>query len=174
MPLAISSTAAAFSIGGEKQQRTLEPILATPITDRQFLFGKLLASLVPTTLVTWGTGVVAALVVDAITWRRFGPIMPDRYWLLGVLVLAPLLGAIVVLVTMRVSAKSTDPQATVQTTALVTLPGFFVLFGLFGRVLTMNFTALWVACLLAALVCLSLFRTNARRFQREEILTRWK
>ena len=48
MPIAIASTAAAFSIVGEKQQRTLEPILATPITDRQLLLGKLLACVGPT------------------------------------------------------------------------------------------------------------------------------
>ena len=56
MPIAIASTAAAFSIVGEKQQRTLEPILATPITDRQLLLGKLLASAGPTILVTWAAG----------------------------------------------------------------------------------------------------------------------
>lgn len=174
MPVAISSTAAAFSIVGEKQQRTLEPILATPITDRQFLLGKLLAALVPTVVVTWASGLLAALAVDAIVWARFGPILPDRYWLLGVGVLAPLLGAIVVLVTMRVSAKSTDPQATVQTTALATIPGFLLLFGLLGRILTLNFTALWATCLGAALVDVALFRASVVKFKREEILTRWK
>jgi membrane protein insertase Oxa1/YidC/SpoIIIJ len=174
VPVAISSTSAAFSIVGEKQQRTLEPILATPITDRQFLLGKLLASLAPTVIVTWATGVAASVVVDVITWQRFGPLLPDRYWLLGVGVLAPLLGAIVVLVTMRLSAKSTDPQATVQTTALAILPGFFLLFGLFGRILTVSFAALGVACLLASVLAVALFRANVVKFKREEILTKWK
>jgi len=174
LPVAISSTSAAFSIVGEKQQRTLEPILATPITDRQFLLGKLLASLAPTVIVTWATGVAATVVVDIITWRRFGPLLPDRYWLVGVGVLAPLLGAIVVLVTMRLSAKSTDPQATVQTTALAILPGFFLLFGLFGRILTVSFAALGVACLVASVLAVALFRANVIKFKREEILTKWK
>jgi ABC-2 type transport system permease protein len=174
IPVAISSTSAAFSIVGEKQQRTLEPILATPITDRQFLLGKLLASLAPTVVITWATGVAASVVVDVITWRRFGPLLPDRYWLLGVGLLAPLLGAIVVLVTMRLSAKSTDPQATVQTTALAILPGFFLAFGLFGRLLTVSFPALGVACLLATVLAIALFRANVVKFKREEILTKWK
>jgi len=174
MPVAITSTAAAFSIVGEKQQRTLEPILATPITDRQFLFGKLLAALVPTVVVTWLSGLVAALAVDGIVWARYGPILPDRFWLLAVGLLSPLLTTIVVLVTMRVSAKSTDPQATVQTTALATIPGFLLLFGVLGKLLTLNFTALWATCAGAALVDLALFRGNVARFKREEILTRWK
>ena len=57
MPIAVASTAAAFSIVGEKQQRTLEPILATPITDREFLASKLMVCLVPTVAVTWLTAV---------------------------------------------------------------------------------------------------------------------
>jgi ABC-2 type transport system permease protein len=175
MPVAISSTAAAFSVVGEKQQRTLEPILATPITDRQFLLGKLLAALVPTVAVTWGAAAIDVLLVDALTWSRFGgPVLPDRFWVLGVLVLAPLTGAAVVLVTMRYSARSTDPQAAVQHTALMTLPGFLLLLGVFGKLLTVSFTAAWGACLLVAAISLWLFRGNVRTFRREEILTRWK
>jgi ABC-type Na+ efflux pump permease subunit len=40
LPVGLSSMSAAFSVVAEKQQRTLEPILATPITDLEFLIGK--------------------------------------------------------------------------------------------------------------------------------------
>src|SRR4029079_19478926 len=84
MPIAIASTAAAFSIVGEKQQRTLEPILATPITDREFLAGKLLVCLVPTVAITWVTAVIATILVDLVTLARSGEmVLPDRYWLAG-------------------------------------------------------------------------------------------
>lgn len=175
LPVALSSTSAAFSIVGEKQQRTLEPILATPITDREFLFGKLLAAVVPTVAATWLAALLAIGIADALLWSRMGgPILPDRYWLVAVGILSPLLATIVVLVTMRLSAKATDPQATVQATALTVIPGFLLLFALFGRVLTLWFPALLIACALALLLALWLFRTNVRRFEREEILTRWK
>lgn len=175
MPLALTSTSAAFSIVGEKQQRTLEPILATPITDRQFLLAKLLASVVPTVALTWSCGMLACVVVDAVTWAQVRALLlPDRFWLLGLLVLAPLLGIAVVLVTMLFSAKSTDPQATVQTTALAIIPGFLLVFGVFGKLLTLKFAALGIACLLVLALDVVLFRTNVARFQREEILTRWK
>ena len=175
IPVALSSTAAAFSIVGEKTQRTLEPILATPITDREFLFGKLLAAVAPTVAVTWLTGLGAVVLADAVLWSRFGgPILPDRYWIVALGVLAPLLAAMVVLVTMRLSAKSTDPQATVQATALTVIPAFLLVFAVFGKVLTLWFPALVIGCGVASLVVLVLFRTNVRRFEREEILTRWK
>jgi len=116
-----------------------------------------------------------AILVDALTWSRYGsPLLPDRFWLVGVLVLAPLLGACVVLVTMRLSARGTDPQAVVQTTALATIPGFLLLGAIFGKALTIFFPALLGACLLMLIVDAILFRGNVRTFRREEILTRWK
>jgi ABC-2 type transport system permease protein len=175
LPVAISSSSAAFSIVGEKQQRTLEPILATPISDRQFLLGKLLAALVPTMAATWIAAAVGAVLVDLLSWGRYPtPLLPDRFWLIGVLVLAPLLGACVVLVTMRLSARATDPQAVVQTTALVTIPGFLLLGAIFGKAVTLFFPALLGACLFMFVVVAVLFRGNVRTFRREEILTRWK
>lgn len=175
MPVAIASTASAFSIVGEKQQRTLEPILATPITDREFLVGKLLVCILPTVAVTWATGLIAILLVDLVTLVRTGQaVLPDRFWLAGVGLLAPLLGAAVTLVTMRLSARSVDPQSTVQTSALVIVPGFLVIFGIFGKLLIASFPALLAGIGLAAVVDLWLFRLVERTFEREEILTRWR
>lgn len=175
MPVAIGSTAAAFSIVGEKQQRTLEPILATPVSDREFLVGKFLVCILPTMAVTWGSALIAIGLVDAISWRRYQALfLPDRFWLAGVGLLSPLVGTAITLVTMRLSARSVDPQATVQTSALVVLPGFLVLFGLFGKVLLVSFPALLVMTGLTLVLDLWLFRRVEKTFQREEILTRWK
>lgn len=175
MPIAIASTVAAFSIVGEKQQRTLEPILATPITDRQLLLGKLLASVGPTVALTWAAGAVAIVIVDVVfAARGFAAPLPDRFWIVVLLVLAPSLAATVSLVTMRLSARSTDPQATVQTAALAVLPIFLLLLAVFGRLLTFSFPALLSACGLVAVINVALFRMNVTRFRREEILTRWK
>ncbi len=175
MPIAIASTVAAFSIVGEKQQRTLEPILATPITDRQLLLGKLLASIGPTVVLTWAAGAVAILVVDIVfIARSLAAPLPDRFWTVVLLVLAPAIAATVSLVTMRLSAKSSDPQATVQTSALAILPIFLLLVGAFGQLLTFSFPALLAASGVVLLIDVALFRMNVVRFRREEILTRWK
>lgn len=175
LPVALASTSAAFSIVSEKQQRTLEPILATPITDRQFLLAKLLAAVVPTILVTLVSALLATVLADVVTYPRYHVwLLPDRFWLLGVFVLPPLLAVAIALLTMRLSARATDPQAAVQTTALILVPIFFVVLALFGRLLMSVFPALVAACLLVALADVWLFRGNVKRFQREEILTRWK
>jgi ABC-2 type transport system permease protein len=175
MPLGISSVSAAFSIVGEKQQRTLEPILATPITDSQFMLGKMLAASVPAVIVTWATALLATLVVDFISLSKYRvALLPDRFWMMGVLVLAPLLAFGAVLATMRISARMTDPQAANQFAGLVIVPAFLTNLALFGKLLTLSFAALCIACLLVLVLDYFLFRLNLRKFQRDEILTRWK
>jgi len=47
MPAIIPVTIAAYSIVGEKNTHTLEPLLATPITTGQLLTGKALAAAIP-------------------------------------------------------------------------------------------------------------------------------
>ena len=49
----LPSTIAAYSIVGEKVEKTLEPLLATPTTDGEILLGKSIASFIPPILSTW-------------------------------------------------------------------------------------------------------------------------
>lgn len=175
LPTVGAGTAAAFSIVGEKTQRTLEPILATPITDRQLLLGKMLGAVVPPIVASWAVALVATIGVDVVGWRRFGEtLLPDRFWLVGVLVLGPLLGAAATLLTMRLSARMTDAQAANQATALIVMPVLLVVLGVFGRVMLASFPAALVSCGVALAVALHLLQVNLARFRREEILTRWK
>ncbi len=175
LPVGISSISAAFSIVAEKQQRTLEPILATPIKDTEFLLGKLIASALPGIVLTWLSALLCVLMVDIIGWELYRRILlPDAYWLIGILVLAPLLGIASVLAAMRLSAKMTDPQAANQLTALVIMPVFMLSIGLFGKILTLSLAAASGAGFVLLLIALMLFRWNVKRFQREEILTRWR
>jgi ABC-2 type transport system permease protein len=175
LPVGLSSISAAFSVVAEKQQRTLEPILATPITDLEFLIGKLLASLVPSIVLTWAAAILAAVIVNWITWGRYKtPLLPERFWFVGVFVLAPLMGMASVLAAMRLSAKMSDPQSANQFTGLVIVPAFMIGIGIFGKVLTISMSAVAIASLVVLLLVLFLLRLNLRNFQREEILTRWK
>lgn len=175
MPVGLSSIAAAFSIVAEKQQRTLEPILATPIRDQELLLGKLLAAVVPAVVLTWLSALIAIVLVDIISCNLYGRLLlPDGFWLIGILGLAPLLGVCSVLAAMRLSAKTTDPQSANQMTALVIVPVFMLGVGVFGKALALSLTAAFGACAVLALIAVLLFRWNVRHFQREEILTRWK
>jgi ABC-2 type transport system permease protein len=55
MPAYIPLSIATFSIIGEKQARSLEPVLAAPIRTSELLAGKAIAALVPGVLAGWAT-----------------------------------------------------------------------------------------------------------------------
>ena len=53
IPAIVPSTLSAYSVVGEREQGTLEPILITPIRRDEFLVGKALAVLIPTLVVAY-------------------------------------------------------------------------------------------------------------------------
>jgi ABC-2 type transport system permease protein len=60
VPLIIPVNIAAYSIVGEKTTRSLEPLLATPITTTELLIGKNLAAVIPAVLATLGSFLIFA------------------------------------------------------------------------------------------------------------------
>ena len=53
IPATVPSVLAAYSVVGEREQGTLEPVLITPIRRKEFLVGKALAALAPTLAVAY-------------------------------------------------------------------------------------------------------------------------
>jgi ABC-2 type transport system permease protein len=175
MSVTTASMSAAFSIVGEKQQRTLEPILATPISDRELMISKLLAVVLPSILITWTAGLIGAVATNVLGYPAFGSlVLPDRFWAMALFILAPLSGLCAALLAMRVSARLSSAQAASQFTGLVVMPGLLVIIALAGRTLTVSFSAVLIFAALLVLAVILLFQHNLRKFEREEILTRWK
>lgn len=171
MPGIMVPITAAFAVVGERQRRTLEPLLATPLGDLEFCLGKLGACLIPAVLATWvaaaGGAVVAALVVHADhgVWM-----WPDQLWWLAVLLLTPVLALAVALVCLAVSIRAGDSQSASQTSALVVMPVLLLGMSLAGPVLVMSPLAVVVAALILLAVDVLLLYAVARMFRRTGVL----
>jgi ABC-type Na+ efflux pump permease subunit len=48
IPVVMPSTPAAYSVAGEREQGTLEPLLTTPIRKQEFIMGKAATVMIPT------------------------------------------------------------------------------------------------------------------------------
>lgn len=174
MPLVLSAMSAALSIAIEKQQRTLEPILATPISDRALLLAKLLGAVGPAIATTWASAIASALAAALITgWRYEAPFLPGAAFFIVVIVLAPLCGVAAAPAGIRVSLHARDPQSAVQTTSLWVLPAGLTFVILVGRAALLEPSLAVASVLVAALLVGWLFRSALAHFEREEILTRW-
>jgi ABC-2 type transport system permease protein len=174
MPAVMPTLIASYSIAGEKKAGTLEPLLATPARASDILFGKTLAAVVPSVIITWASFAIYATLVNYMTAGLFpAPLLPDALWAIALLVTAPLVSVLAVYASLLVSSRMTDVRAAQQVSAVLIVPimGFFVL-QLFGMV-SLSATFLAAVSLALLLIDALLVKAGAAVFRREEILTRW-
>jgi ABC-2 type transport system permease protein len=175
MPLMVPVTIASYSIVGEKLMRSLEPLLATPITTAQLLLGKGLAAALPGIFMTWlsyGVFLVFARFL-AISDRVFA-VFVNPMWLVAMLVLAPLLTILAVNVGIVVSSRTSDPRAAEQLGSLIVLPLMVLFIGALSGFVMLNSGTFWLTSGLVALLDVLLLYIGVGLFQREKILTQWK
>jgi len=104
-----ASLIAANALVGEREQNTLEPLLATPLTDRELLTGKVLSSFIPSMALLLGSIVVSALGSASLLmmagWEPY--MLPDLQGLFLLLTAGPLMilamNSIMILISGRVS-----------------------------------------------------------------------
>ncbi len=175
LPLAIPATIAAYSIVGEKTTRSLEPLLATPITTLELLAGKSLAAVLPAVVATYAAfGLFALGAWLLVPNRLFISAVLDARWLLAIFLVGPLMAFMAVLISVMVSSRVNDPRVAEQLSMVVILPvlGFF--FAQFAGLVVINRQLVLVAAVLLIIVDAILLYFAERLFQRETILTRWK
>lgn len=174
LPPAITSVLASHSIVGEKTSRTLEPLLATPVSTWDLLIGKCLAALLPALCATWvGAAIfVAAMVVETtpVVFRQI--VSPG--WLVLTLLWAPLLAFVAIAVMVGVSARVNDPRTAQQFGTWVVVPFLVVFMGEAAGAPVLGAAFVLAGTILLALAAALALWLATRLFQREVILTRWK
>jgi ABC-2 type transport system permease protein len=174
MPAYIPLSIATFSIIGEKQARTLEPVLAAPVRTIELLAGKAIAALVPGILAGWVTYLVFASLASVVYGPNLFGVVTDPSWLSGVFVLGPAVGLSSVVAGVIVSSRVNDPRVAQQIGGVIIVPIVGVtLLQATGTVLV---GASGYLLLAAVILLLSLggLRIGVTLFDREAILTRWR
>lgn len=175
LPVMIPITIAAYSIVGEKTTRSLEPILATPITSTELLLGKALAAVIPAVVVSW-----IAYILYAISTIFILPEMDvvsfflDPTWLVAIFVVGPLLTVFAVCAAIMVSSRVTDPRSAEQLAGLVILPIILLLVGQSMGLILISREIVFLLGLIIAVLDVILVYLVVKTFHRETILTQWK
>ena len=173
LPAVIPLAIAVYSIVGEKEQTTLEPLLATPISDLELFLGKALASVIPAVVINWAS---FGLFLAATRLLTGGFLLQTLTapWLASIFGLSPLLALFSVGVTMIVSSRASDARAAYQFSSLAILPGLvpLIIYSSMKTLVDMRLILLQGGLLIIATVVVLWFAI--RLFSREQILTRWK
>jgi ABC-type transport system involved in multi-copper enzyme maturation permease subunit len=91
IPVILPAIMGSYSIVGEKIEKSLEPLLATPTTDGELLLGKSLATFLPTMGVTYIGTAIFVTIMDVWSYVKFGLfLLPNTDFALTLGVLAPL------------------------------------------------------------------------------------
>jgi len=175
VPVIVPMTVASYSIVGEKTTRTLEPLLATPVSTIEILIGKGLAGVIPAVLTTWGGYLIyAAGAYMMVPNPRVVGKLFDPLWLMAIFLVGPLLSLLGVSIAVMISSRVNDPRVAEQISGIFVLPVIFLFIGqTTGLILINEKFILWMAVALVILDSI-LFYFAVQVFQRETILSRWK
>jgi ABC-2 type transport system permease protein len=174
MPVTGAMALAAHAIVGEKQARTLEPLLATPLTTFELLVAKVVGALLPTLAIsTVGLslyGLIIAMVAEPGVLRA----MVSPTTLILIFGVGPLCALVSLQTAIVVSSRVNDARTAQQFGVLIVIPAT-------GLVIAQVTGAVWLTASMMTLIAAGLFVVwilltflSVALFEREAILTRWK
>jgi ABC-type Na+ efflux pump permease subunit len=146
IPIMCSGVIGASSFVGEKEHKTLESLLYTPISMEQLLRAKILGVLIPSYVITLISFLVFGVICNIGGFMYFGGlIFPDIEWLIIIFWISPAINLLSLIFTVMVSAKSETFQEAQQVSGLLVLPVILVLIGQMTGVLLISNLVMFIA-----------------------------
>jgi ABC-2 type transport system permease protein len=173
IPAMVPMALATQSVIGEKQARSLEPQLATPIEVPELLAGKTLAAALPAVTATWAVFLAYGLVNGAIADPRLTRFVFSGTWLFAMVTLVPLICLFSVLLGIVVSSRVSDARTAQQIGGFVVLPIIGIAVAqFFGGQATFSFQQVVAGDLVVLILVGIVLAIGSWAFDRESILTR--
>jgi ABC-2 type transport system permease protein len=174
MPVILPIYVASYGIIGEKQQRTLEPLLATPISVTELLTGKAMAALIPAVGITWAAYVAYAFIARFLTSAEVWAYIVSPMWVAAILILSPLLAILAIMLGVIVSSRVNDVRLAEQISGFMVLPVVLVGIPLTATKTLVSPQMFLIGIAIVLVADIIMLWIGVRLFDRETILTRWK
>ena len=174
IPMMLPVYIAAYSIIGEKETKSLEPLLATPISVWELLVGKSIAAVVPSVVVTWLSFIVLMIGSYFIMPQSVFLAMARPVWLIGMGLFSPLLALLSVFSGVIVSSRMNDPRAAQQVTGIFVVPIIALSLAVLAGKIFLSIAMILAAAAVTLVLDGVVLYFAVKLFQRETILTRWK
>jgi uncharacterized membrane protein SpoIIM required for sporulation/ABC-type transport system involved in multi-copper enzyme maturation permease subunit len=174
-PISISLVIALETFVGEKERRSLEPLLSTPLTNTELYIGKTLAAMIPPLLSSYGGMAVylGSLIFGDLAWRPQAMLVIQIVLLTTVQALVMVTGAVVV------SSQTTSTRAANLLASFIIIPMTLVIQGESAIMFLApdaespsGIGALWAIIFGMVVVVGLLLRVGNSIFNREELLGR--
>jgi uncharacterized membrane protein SpoIIM required for sporulation len=164
-PMSFSLVIALETFVGEKERKSLEPLLATPLTNTQLYVGKVLAAVFPPMITSY-----LGLAVYVIGLLLFADWVVPLDLFLQILLLTTLQGTIMVAAAVIVSSQTTSVRAANLLASFIIIPTAFLLQVEAIVMFWGNIRGLWWLILALAVAALIFIRMGIKVFNREELI----
>lgn len=164
-PMSFSLVIALETFVGEKERKSLEPLLATPLTNTQLYVGKVLAAVIPPMLTSYlGIAVYIVGLMLFANWVISGEIFVQ------ILLLTTLQGIIMVAAAVIVSSQTTSVRAANLLASFIIIPTALLLQVEAIILFWGNLSGLWWLILALLVTTLIFVRMGIQVFNREELI----
>lgn len=173
IPITVATITASSSFVGERERRTLEGLLYTPLSSRELVLGKVVASWIPALAITWLAFLVYSVLVNALAWPIFERIFfPNAMWFAMMLGLVPAVSFLAILMIVAVSQRASSIQSAQGMTSFLVFPILGLLLSQASGAVLFDLSLVLISTLATWLVCILVLWLVADRFSRERIVTR--
>ncbi len=173
IPVMTASITASSSFVGEKERRTIEGLLYTPLSNQELILAKVLGSVIPSVLLTWVAFIVYTLIVNGLGAQVMGGLFfPTWTWVVIIIALVPLVAFLATSLIVAVSGRSTTMQGAQGTAMFIVFPILVLVISQATGLMLFDVTIALIGSVLFLAVDVAAFLLIVRRFHRERIITR--
>lgn len=133
IPIITAMAVSANSFVGEKERRTMESLLLSPISIKSLYFSKVIASFIPPFFVSLVSFLVAGILINLLGYPLFDKIIfPSANWVAMILCLSPMVILLAVLINILISSRVKTYQEAQNIGGIIVLPVIGLLIGQFS------------------------------------------
>ena len=173
-PITGAMALAAHAIVGEKQARTLEPLLATPITTYELLTAKVFGALGPTLAISLAGLALYFGGIIVFTAPGVAAAMASARTAALIFVVAPAAALVSLQAAILISSRVNDARTAQQFGVLIIIPLTAILVAQFTGTIWLSASTLVLLGLALLALWILLTVVSVALFERESILTRWR
>ncbi|MDG0843978.1 ABC transporter permease [Staphylococcus equorum] len=173
IPVMISTILSTSSFTGEKERKTIEGLLYTPITNKELMLGKILASAIPSIIITWASIIVYGTIIDIYSINVLGEmIFPNLNWIIISILLAPLVTFLSISLVVSIShrVKTTKSAQSISMVLILPIIGFIV--SQASGIILFGTTISLILALIFIILDIILYLMISKTFNRDKFITK--
>lgn len=171
IPVMTSSIIGAGSFVGEKERKTMESLLYTPITLKELFIAKIVGVAIPAYFITLISSIVFGIIMNVGGWIYFGRmIFPNLKWILLILWVCPAVTLLGLSFMVLVSAKAKTFMDAQQMSGMIIVPIILFLIGQMTGLFMLNEVILFGTGAVLYILDYFLMRNATKRFVPEKLV----